>query len=309
MKREKNRVPIRRGYVRTIVCMLFSLCMLSGCTLARPELQQIEEEELCGILVVVGEQKAQSRHEEELEGRTFSSIRELEESLTSSFTVEGTLQTDRSIAFDGVEGHVLGVVEEEIEGAPSTCFINDGYFTKVDARVKVTDEGTENTISGSILAGENLKEPVYMYPVYHRSDGSYYTVLNSTGGMMCSVHDEGEVYSQTLQWETTEEINGRKEKNSREIKASLEMAIPVERVQVRMYNHENELLEAREISKETEELILQEGTAYVIVEEAKAGGKLRRSLYNREEAQEEMTHQINYLGNDGLIEPKELVMK
>ena len=45
--------------------------MLGGCTLARPELQMAEEEQLCGILAVTGEQEAQQVKEQSLEGRSF----------------------------------------------------------------------------------------------------------------------------------------------------------------------------------------------------------------------------------------------
>ena len=64
------------------LCIFLLLCLsLSGCTLARPELQQTEEEELCGILVVVGEQEAEREQEKALEGKSFSGIRELEKAL------------------------------------------------------------------------------------------------------------------------------------------------------------------------------------------------------------------------------------
>lgn len=303
MNQEKNRMCAAFG-----IALIFSL-VLNGCTLAEPALQQAEEEQLCGILVAVGEQEAWTRHEREMKGRTFSGIRELEESLNACLIAEGTLQPDGSIAFEGVEGHMLGIVKEETGEHPTTHFINDGYFTKVKADTTVTDEGTENTISGSILAVEDLKEPIYMYPVYCRSDGSYYTVLDNCGYLMAAVHNEGEVYGQTFQWETTEEINGRKEKNSAEIRVSLEMAKPVERTQVRMYNDRNELLKETEISGGTEETVLEEETAYVIVEEEKAGGSVQRSLYDWEESSGGLIHLSCYLGTDGLIEPKELLLK
>ena len=56
------------------------------------------------------------------------------------------------------------------------------------------------------------------------------------------------------------------------------MAKPVERTRVRMYNDRNELLKEKEISGETEETVLEEETAYVIVEEEKAGGSVPQTI-------------------------------
>ena len=304
MQQGQGSVLIKKWYFGSVGLFLILSAILAGCTLAQPSLQQPEEEQLCGILVVVGEQEAQRHHEKEMEGRTFSSIKELEESLTAFPMAEGTLHSDGTITFEGMEGHTLGIIEEGIGNHSTTHFINDGYFTKVKANTNVTDEGTENIISGSILAMEDLKEPIYMYPVYGRSDGSYYTTLNSSGGMMCNAYCEGELYSQTLHWDTTEEINGRVEKNSRELKVSLEIARPIEHVQVRIYSDKNELLETKEISRGIEEVTLQEGTAYVIVEEAKTDGGLQRSLYNWEEVQEGLEHCVYYPDDSGLIKPE-----
>lgn len=287
------------------LALLFSL-LLGGCTLAKPELQQAEEDKLCGILVTVGEQEAQRRKEQELENMTFSSMKELEESLTSSAEAEGSRQPDGTYIFEGVEGHMLGIREEtEEDGESYTHFINDGFFTEVKANTAVTDAGKKDSISGVILAGESLNEPIYMHPVYSRGDGSCYVILSSGGFLMGGVKTEGEAYGQTFQWETSKEINGKKETDSIEIHVSLEMGIPVERVCVRMYNDEDELLKKEEVLRGTEEVFLSEETAYVIVEEEASDGRIKRSLYNLDESWD-MIHQINYPGSNGLIMPVDL---
>lgn len=297
------------------LCLAFILSLLlggcGGCTLARPELQQTKEDKLCGILVTVGEQEILQHNEKELENMTFSSIEELEESLFSPVEAEGILQPDGTYVFEGVEGHMLGIKEEtEEDGVPYVHFINDGSFTEVKANTTATDEGRKDSISGVILAGENVNGPIYMHPIYSRADGSCYAVLSSQGGfLMGGVKTEGEVYGQTFQWETTEEINGKKETNSIEIQVSLKMAHPVERVHVRMYDDKDELLKEQEISKGAEEVSLSEETAYVIVEEEASDNHVMRSLYNWEEGQDAVTHQVNYPGEDGLLAPVDLEFK
>ncbi len=321
IKGEKNRMDQKRNITKRgksragRLCLTFILSLLlggcGGCTLARPELQQTKEDRLCGILVTVGEQEALRHNEKELEGMTFSSIRELEESLISSVQAEGIRQPDGTYVFEGVEGHMLGIKKEpEEDGVPYVHFINDGSFTEVKANTTATDEGRKDSISGVILAGENVNEPIYIHPVYSREDGSCYAILSSHGGFLIGgVKTEGEVYGQTFQWETSEEINGKKETNSIEIQVSLKMAYPVERVYVRMYDDKDEFLGEQEIQKEMDEFLLQKETAYVIVEEKISDGRIKRSLYNWEEGQEAITHQVNYPGEDGLLASADLVLK
>lgn len=290
------------------LALLFGL-LLGGCTLAKPELQQTKEDKLCGILVTVGEQEAQRRSERELENMTFSSMKELEESLTSSVEAEGIRKPDGTYAFEGVEGHMLGIKEETKEDeVPYVHFINDGFFTEVEANTTATDEGRKDSISGVILAGESLNEPVYMNPVYSREDGSCYVVLSSGGFLTGGMKTEGEAYGQTYQWEASKEINGKKETDSIEIHVSLKMAVPVERVGVRMYNDKDELLKKEEVLRGTEEVSVSEETAYVIVEEEASDGRIKRSLYNLDESWD-MIHRINYPGSNGFILPVDLEFK
>ena len=87
------------------------------------------------------------------------------------------------------------------------------------------------------------------------------------------------------------------------------MAVPVEKVRVYMYNEQNMLLGTQEITKAADKVMLQRETAYIIVEEEKTDGQIRRSVYDWNEAvtDQELVHEINYLGTGGLIEPKELL--
>lgn len=307
-QKEKNMNKRKYKAGGLSLVLLFSL-LLGGCTLAKPELQQTKEDKLCGILVTVGEQEVQRRKEQELENMTFSSIKELEESLTSSAEAEGIRQPDGTYVFEGVEGHMLGIKEEtEEDEVPYVHFINDGFFTEVEANTAVTDEGKKDSVSGVILAGESINEAIYMNPVYSREDGSCYVILSSGGFLMGGMKTEGEAYGQTFQWEAAKEINGKKETDSIEIHVSLKMAVPVKRVCVRMYNDKDELLKKEEVLGGTEEVSVSEETAYVIVEEEASDGRIKRSLYNLDESWD-MIHQINYPGNNGLIQPVYLEFK
>lgn len=56
------------------------------------------------------------------------------------------------------------------------------------------------------------------------------------------------------------------------------MAVPMECSEIRMYGNNNELLKTKEIFRGTEEVTLQEETAYVIVEEVKTDGLRQKPL-------------------------------
>lgn len=290
-KMKSQRTDSKKQIYKSIaVSIALTLSLpLTACTLARPELQNIQEQSdmLCGILAVVGE---------------------LEESLNVAAQAEGVCDPDGMFAFEGVEGSMLGIVEEVGEGEPTVHFVNDGPFTEVKAHTNVTDEGRENRISGALLAPPGLAEPVFLYPVYRRSDGSVYVVFDGGGFQTGGVHDEGEVYTQSFRTSTTREINGKRETETTEIEVSVKMSFPVERISLREYSGEHELLNVREIPRGTGEVTLQEGTAYVMVEEEKTDGGLQRSVYDLDGIREgeEIFHQADYPGENGLIEPESI---
>lgn len=59
---------------------------------------------------------------------------------------------------------------------------------------------------------------------------------------------------------------------------TFEMAVPMECSEIRMYGNNDELLKTKEIFRGTEEVTLQEETAYVIVEEVKTDGLRQKPL-------------------------------
>ncbi len=296
---------------KKLLLLFMAFCLQAqGCMLAKPELQDASgaEDMLCGILAVVGEQEAQRLHWEQQENETFHTLKELEESLAVSVQAEGIRGPERKITFEGVEGSLIGILKEEESEQPAVYFVHDGAFTEVKANTSATDEGTKNHISGVILAEPNLSEPVYLYPVYQRRDGSLYAVLETCGFRMGGVHDEGAVYAQTFNSRFTKEIHGKKETDSVEIEVSVKMAVPVEKISLLEYSEEHELLREREIPRGTLTAALQEETAYVMVEEKKEDGSTKRSIYDWAGRQEgaEIAHLVNYAGEDGLLMPESL---
>lgn len=306
----KMRGKRMRG-IRTLPFLFLSL-FLSGCSLAREDLQEAEkaQERICGVLVTVGDLRAQLEEDMDLEGRTFSSMRELEEAIaaTAEVKAEGTLTEDGGYVFAGVPGHFLGVFEKEDEEGPYTHFANDGSFADVEAHTKVSDTGTEREMKAVVMAPPDLREPVYMNPVYQRGDGTVYVELSGGGFLVGGTREEGEVYTQTFTSKETRNINGKEEEDLLELTVSCEVRYPVETVRVLEMSAENELLGTQVLSREMEEAALHERTAYVIVEEERADGTLERSLYDcgKKAEEESLNHTIYYPGEDGLLCPVEL---
>lgn len=319
----RKRKELRRG-VRTLPFLFLSL-FLSGCSLAKADLQEAAkaQERICGVLVTVGDQRAQFREDADLEGRTFSSVRELEEAIaaTASVKVEGTPAEDGSYVFAGIPGHFFGVFEKEDEEGPYTHFVNDGSFADVEAHTRVTDTGTEREMKAVVMAPPGLQEPVYMNPVYQRGDGTVYVSLSGGGFLTGGVYEEdgsriggtreeGEVYAKTFTSKEARNVNGKEEADLLELTVSCKVGYPAEAVRILEMSAENELLGTQAVSRETEQAALHEKTAYVIVEEERADGTLGRSLYDCGRKAEEgiLNHTVYYPGEDGLLIPAELYL-
>ena len=269
---------------------------------------ELKQERLCGVLVTVGDAGEGLRQEESLEGSTFSSIQELEEALSAPAAAEGTRREDGVYTFAGVDGHFLGIFEEEDQEGSCVRFANDGSFGVVKAETKVTDTGTLHRMEAVVMTDTGLREPVYLNPVYQRGDGTVYVQLDG-GGYLLFGAAGGEVFGTSYSSTNTREIRGKQEVNTTELAVSLQAGVPAETVRLLEMDGENRLIRTQEISREMKEAALHEETAYVIVEEKRRDGSLMRSLYDTgqdTENEDGFLHKVYYSGTDGILVPAEL---
>lgn len=309
-KKKEQRLPAG-NLCRWMLCVAFlPALLLEGCSLARQDLQETarQQERLCGVLVTVGDAGEGLRQEESLEGSTFSSIQELEEALSAPAAAEGTRREDGVYTFAGVDGHFLGIFEEEDQEGSYVRFANDGSFGVVKAETKVTDTGTLHRMEAVVMTDTGLREPVYLNPVYQRGDGTVYVQLDG-GGYLLFGAAGGEVFGTTYSSTNTREIRGKQEVNTTELTVSLQAGVPAETVRLLEMDGENRLIRTQEISREMKEAALHEETAYVIVEEKRRDGSLMRSLYDTgqdTENEDGFLHKVYYSGTDGILVPAEL---
>lgn len=188
-----NRWKKRVGILLLVTGFLIAGFCLSGCALAKEELQDAAAngDEVLGVLVTVGEQEIEKQ--DSLEGQTFSSMEELQEALMRPTIAEGVQNEDGTFCFDGVEGAFLGVLIEEEDGVPSTHFVQDGnIFSEVKSNCAVTDEGTTYQQEATVKATPKMCDPIYVNPVYRRGNGSVYVELDFGGYEVSGMESEGE---------------------------------------------------------------------------------------------------------------------
>ncbi len=222
---------------------------------------------------------------------------------------EGIPGEDRIYTFEGVEGHFLGIFEEEDQAGSYVHFANDGSFGEVKAETKVTDTETLNRLEAVVMVDLGLQEPVYLNPVYQRGDGTVYAELSGSGYLLGGALGGGEVYGTTYSSRETKEYQGKAETDARELSLALKAGLPVKTLRILEMDGENRLLGIQEISREMGEVPLRRETAYVIVEEERRDGSLKRSLYDVEQGtgnQESIVHKVYYPGEDGILVPEEL---
>lgn len=302
----RNRWKKKVETLLLLAGLLGAVFSLTGCALAKEELQEAAAngDEILGVLVTVGEQEVQKQ--DSLEGQTFSSMEELQEALMRPTRAEGVQNEDGTVTFEGVEGAFLGVTMEEIEGVPSAHFTQSGdIFSDVKCNCAVTDEGTTYQQEATVKATPEMREPLYVNPVYKRSDGSVYVELDFGGYQVSGMESEGGLYSKTMTWESTQNINEKKESWKKEFTIHIGMEKPAETVRLKELNEQDEVIQTTAIDRKAEEFTLQADTAYVMVEEEQADGYVKRTAltWDEEEAENGLLYvTLPFAGKSGFVE-------
>lgn len=278
---------------------------LTGCALAKEELQAASAngDEILGVLVTVGDQEIQEQ--DSLEGQTFSSMKELEAALMRPDIAEGTQTEDDHFVFEGVKGAFMGVLAKEKDGVPTTHFVQEGeIFKDVKSNINVDDVGTTYQQEATVTATPEIRDSIYVNPVYRRGDGSVYVELDN-GGYLLSGMEGGGVYSKTLTFESTRTINGKKENWKKEFTIHIEAEIPAREVRLKEYNEKDEVLKTSVLSRNETEFTLLPETVYVLIEKEQTDGKVERSVLTWDEEEAEIGSlyvNLPYAGETGLME-------
>ena len=289
---------------------LAALLALSGCSLARPEGENGgtggAEERFIGLYMVYSEDGARDAFNSN-PNLTELGTETLKAEGVGSFTVPKEVllaeeDGDRSWRFPGMEGFFLFCTETVEDGVPtSSAFHNMG-----DAQFSthVTDEGTANTMSGTIYIGPPLGAPegwsAYdmtgtwdAYKMYQTAEGTPY--LAGTGD---SFSGGPAGYTAEASWSRT--VDGETKGMTVSVEVQVEEAPRLAAVTVYQYGAGGALLGSDSVPLDgTEPQVLWlEGALWAAVEETDIWGNSTRASYDRPGPEEDPIYHMFVLLDD-----------
>lgn len=195
----------------------------------------------------------------------------------------------REFVFDNVEGIPYFSVkipptEDEVGFTASSSdeAICDGHVS-----IHESDDEEKTSLEGTIyVAMGQSATSRYINPVYQSADGSVYAISGS-GIMLAGEQGEGSTYTQTLDETTTVRENGKSKTVSFNIKISLSIMIPPEKIVIMQMDKDSNIISKTEYfpGKLPETLTPEAGADYIIVESYKRDSEnnliTSRSIYDR----------------------------
>lgn len=296
---------------RWLLCALAAL-LLAGCSLAQPEERASGGDRFAGFYLVCTQ-----GYSDRLLDNPY-----LEEYGTDSFETGqfGTLSFSREVLF-AVEDETGNYVFPGMEGGYSLFRIetNDehGYVSQMVSNmapgeegnaIRVSDEGTSNTISGTVYCGPPLGAEDWdahvdntriwtCYRVYQTADGRVYIdgSGNSSGG------GGGFGYSEN-QTQTITDWDGETVTENIDVHVKVEIVERMERLVVTQFDGNNASVRSDDLALRDElpEINCEAETAWVLVEEVNSGGTVRTAYNVPEEGEEPVSHMVVLLDGEGL---------
>lgn len=218
--------------------------------------------------------------------------------------------------FPGLEGWSLFLYTGTGEdGSPYVQCVSDMTPGEEGVQIKSTDEGTTHIISGVLYSGPPLGTENWsqwdtgtiwtMYRVYQTGDGRIY--LDGTGNSVGG--DGGFGYSESMEWTSWE--NGRTATDRIEASIKLEAVSRLEKVVVTQFDGENEALRADDLKlgEELPALDWEAGAAWALVEERRGDGVVRTAYTLPGPEEEDVTHRLIWLDEEGVGRPQELTIR
>lgn len=251
------------------IALLLAVCLLSGCSLARPEAEEgngLGQDRMIGVFIT----------REYLDLFDFESY--LEDNLNTVMNGGGEIspedmekyggrlyaeKTDEGYDF-GIEGMGAFCVQGEQDGVPYSASYSIGPMS-LNLHSTVTDEGTNWDYSATVYVHCGGLEAFYTNPVYQDSDGRVY--LTAGTGISSEIVD-GSSMSQTMSSEYTISSERETQTYSMRVEVTFMGAELPKSYRVLHMSKDSELLQAENYTPETlpEELRPCEGAEYLIIE-------------------------------------------
>ena len=252
-----------------VLALLLALCLLSGCSLARPEAEEgngLGQDRMIGVFIT----------RDYLDLFDFESY--LEDNLNTVMNGGGEIspedmekyggrlyaeKTDEGYDF-GIEGMGAFCVQGEQDGVPYSASYNIGPMS-LNLHSTVTDEGTNWDYSATVYVHCGGLEAFYTNPVYQDSEGRVY--LTAGMGISSEIVD-GSSMSQAMSSEYTISAEGETQTYSMRVEVTFMGAELPKSYRVLHMSKDSELLQTEDYTPETlpEELLPCEGAEYLIIE-------------------------------------------
>lgn len=269
---------------RKIVAVLLALCLLSGCSLARPEAEEggaLNRDKLIGVFIT-------QEHLDLLDMESYA--RDNLDSILNGEEIsaeDAARYTERLYAVESEEGYDFGIegigffcVEEKIDGVSNSHFVQIGPL-EMSQHVTAADEGTGVETTGTVYVQAGGYMAFYVNPVYQDSEGRVY--LTAGAGMAAEMTD-GISMTQTMSNEVTETRDGVEKKDRLYIEITFQGAALPTGYRVLHMADSGELLRRDEYAagELPETIEAGKGAAYLIIETLK-GDTVSRQLIEKDE--------------------------
>jgi len=317
----KNRN--RLCFLTAILVILLFTIPLTGCQLAQ-ETSTINKntEILCGVFVTIGsastlmeERNLEENNSEDLDFSVNNNgeVTFDDEKWASLYNckVEGVLSDNgASIQFSGIDGYYMGILQSKAaNGDNQNTLMGDNGLHDTKFSVNSTDEGEERSCESTLSLNTEIREVIYVNPVYQRGDGTYYTIIGQQMGFMISYDSSGQVFSQTLDNAITRMDNGTTSFEKDSFKINVAIVDEAKQISIKEMSQNDELIKVTEyLRDDPEKFLVDRKTKYVIVEEVMyndlKGNYVKRSIYSIEQKpidNELVTHPCSFAEDNGVI--------
>ena len=268
-----------------VLALLLALCLLSGCSLARPEAEEgngVSQDMMIGVFIT----------REYLDLFDFEGY--LEDNLNTVVNGGGEISPEDSEKYGGrlyaektgedydfgIEGMGAFCVQWEQDGVPHSASYCIGPMELYLSTV-VSDEGTRNEYTGTVYVQCGGTEAFYVNPVYQDSEGQVYLMA---GSGISSDMTEGASMTQTMSGEYTATVDGKTQLYSMRTEISFCGAQMPQTYRVLHMSKDSELLQTEDYTPETlpEDIRPCEGAEYLIIETQNTD-KVTRQIVSRAE--------------------------
>lgn len=274
----------------TVLVLAFSVCLLTGCRLAREEaqVQDSAEDRLVGVFVT---EEYIHRGTPELTVNSEGEISFVE----NREGIDGTLIFDeygpKDIVFDGIEGYGIYDIEvwNEEQGIYTSYAIADDVFSDGYWAMTGNDTSEANEVEVTIYVDQDGPTGLYFNPVYQTARGDVYMQPGTGLSWAEGVERSSSTYSMSQEWKATENGQEKAWKSSFIIhNVCADGTVSYSLLFMGEDNMVTKVMTGDELAKMWEagqwELAVPTETAYLILEQENGSGDTRRTLCNRGEA-------------------------